>query len=282
MDIHKFAGEEFKLSAIVPEQGFVSGLMKASDVPGFRVWTTPEINEALAKREPRKQSSKFQGKDWIFNQGNLGSCCPAAAKGVLRRAMLLNGVNSVPDLNHEFTYALTNRGADNGAILAEVSKSIQDVGMPRAQWEKHPLNTRWLQRQYGPEDYRDAALNKAEVVFEIETEAEMLTLLLSGQGAVEVAVHVGNNFNNLDSNGFPGAQSYGVGNHAVAVDDVWLINSVPAYHSANSWGLNWGINGTCMYTWDKHFITTVKNHRFFGVMSVDVQARDDDAPIAKV
>lgn len=279
MDIHKAVGEEFKLGCIPPlDVNYDSGLLTASSVPGFRVWSRNEIMDALQKKEKGRISERFQGNQWVFNQGQVGSCCPAATKGALRRTMALSGANEVPDLHHEFTYALCNRNQDGGALLHEVNKSVRDVGMPTARYERHPFNRNIFQRFYTPEDFRDAALYRSEIVFEITREEELATLILSGAGTAVIAVHVGQNFNNLNRDGFPGA-SPGVGNHAVGVDDVELINGKPAYHSFNSWGMNWGVNGCCYYDWDRHLATTCRNHRFFGIMSTRTVEHEKEAPL---
>jgi len=89
-------------------------------------------------------------------------------------------------------------------------------------------------------------------------------VVLSGQGAAVVAVHVGSNFTNLDSNGIAGFAN-GPGNHAVIVQDVELVNGRLLFDMPNSWDVNFGDEGHAYLTWVGHMAQTVRYHGFFFV-----------------
>lgn len=276
-----FKGQTFKLGTLLPPT-FPDTLPKLSAAPGFRVWSKVEIEDFI-RNKPVKRRQQFAGKDWICNQGQVGSCNAAAATGALRRAMFLNGRNDVPMLNWEFLYAQINGGRDQGSMLDDGMNAIVKTGVPVMKPD-HKFNRAIFQNYYKPEDYAEAGKWTASNCFTLDqdqpelAERQLATLVLSGVGAGVVAVHVGSNYNNFTNGGFIGQDS-GPGNHAVGADDAEIINGELSFNSPGSWGLSWGDDGYGYLSWNKHFRQTSKYHAFYAVLAASNPG--DGAPAVK-
>lgn len=262
-DTIDFKGDTFKLGCNVPDT-FPLMLPSITTAPGFRIWTKQEI-EAFIGNKPVKRRQQFAGPNWIVNQKSLGSCNGAAAVGSLRRNMATSGRNDVPHLCWEFVYAQINGGVDQGSQLIHGMKSLQEKGAPPLDTTKHPIGKHYKSGQFDAADHEAAKAFKAEACFAIDDELELATFVLSGGSAV-VAVHVGNNFTNLNAKGIAGAAN-GPGNHAVVVDDVEIIDGELAFDMANSWSLDYGTDGRAYLVWDKHFVRTAAHHRFYAIVA---------------
>lgn len=271
-----FKGQTFKLGTLLPPT-FPDTLPKLSDVPGYRQWTRQEIEDAI-RNKPVKRRQQFAGPNWIVNQSNRGSCNPCAGVGASRRTMALVGRNDVPLLSWEFVYAQLVDGNDQGSMLDDGMKVLQEIGAPPLDPAKHPINAHIRKRDYSAEEMRDAANYRGTNCFVADDELDLATLILSGQGAGVVAVHVGNSFMSMDANGFCGA-SNGPGNHAVGVQDVEIINGELAFDMFNSWGMNYGDAGHAYLSWKRHMTQTVKYHRFYAILSASNPG--DGAPAVK-
>lgn len=266
-------GNYRKLGLILPAT-YPAELPRLTAIPGFRVWTRQEIEEAI-RTKPFKARDIFKGSDWIENQQNVGSCCPTAETAASRKAAYFAGANEVPKLSAEFLYAQVNRNSDSGALLDETQKAGHEVGHLIRDDAKHPFNKHIFKKHYTAEDYRDAQKWRTGTAYQIDTELELATLILSKAGGAVVAVDVDNSFMNLNSDRICGG-GRGPGNHAVNPDDVEIINGQLAFDMANSWGLSYGDGGRAYLTWEKHFKTTVKNHRFFVILGSDFQIIQDE------
>lgn len=252
-----------RLGLLLPPT-YPAALTPLRDPPGFRVWDRNEILDAI-KNKPIKRRKQFAGREWILNQGQLGSCNPAAQCGVARRTMALAGRNDIPQLSWEFSYAQLVDGNDVGSMLADSREEGLRLGMPPLDLTRHPLNRHFRKRDYSAEDYANALNFRFEKAFSISTPEELATCLLSGQGAAVVAVHVGGSFTRLDRDGICGTDP-GPGNHAVCVDDVELINGELAFDMANSWDLSFGDEGRGYLTW-RHFVQTRPYHEFYTIQA---------------
>lgn len=233
--------------------------------PNFVTWSRSEIVEAV-KNKPVKRRKQFADSRWRINQLQRGSCASAATTLALYRALALAGRDDIPPLAWEFLYAQVNGGRDNGSLLEDNMKAVTEVGIPPLDLQRHPVNRHIQKRDYSSEDYRDAANWVATNCFTIDSEDQLCTLLLSGQGAAVVAVDVDNSFMQMDSRGIAGGGD-GVGNHAVCVDDVELIDGEPAFDNDGSWGQNVHEGGRVYLTWKRHFRRTPQFHRFFAIMA---------------
>jgi hypothetical protein len=280
MEEHAFGGDRFKLACLLPPPQHRTGLPKLADAPGFRAWSRQDIMAALAAKPCGLRPRQFAGPRWIVNQMQVGSCCSAATTGALRRSATLTGAAAVPPLNWEFLYAQVNGGSDRGSLLVDNNRAVRTTGVP-VLTDRHRMNVDIYKGSYAAADYTAAAEYRARDVYECDTEDELLTLVLSGQGAAVVAVSVGANFNSLDRDGFPPVDG-GPGNHAVGICDADLVNGEPALWMYNSWGLNWGMGGDyaghCLLSWNRHLARTVPYHKFFVILSDDIKSQNDAAP----
>lgn len=266
-------GETYRLGLRLPPT-YPDTFPRLSTAAGFRVWSRAEILDAI-KAKPVKRRTQFAGDKWVKQQGQVGSCNAAAATGVLRRCMALGGRNDVPDLNWEFLYAQVNGGRDQGSMLDDGMQALVDVGVPPFK-PGHRFNRDIYKQHYTPEDYRDAAAFKATDCFTVSTPEELATLVLSGQGAAVVAVHVGGSFLRLDAKGFAGADA-GPGNHAVLVCDAEVIDGELAFDHCGSWGVNTHAGGYAYFSWPRHFAQTIKHHAFYAVLAATNDGRNAPA-----
>lgn len=275
VELPEFNG--FKLACNPIPYGMTVSATPLSQV--MRVWSRQEILDYLKTKPKKMRRKQFSGSEWVINQGSVGSCSSAATVGAFRRAIALNGFEPVPKLNWEFLYAQNNWGRDGGSLLVDANNTIREVGVCPMRPD-HRFNKDIFKNNFRPEDYNEASKWKAEKTIEVNTEEELATLVLSGTGVANVAVHVGNNFMSYDKYGCPGASSGG-GNHAVGVQDVELVDGRLLFESFNSWGLDFGPDrdGHNYYEWNRHFVNTVNNHKFFGIVSVDIKADDQNMPV---
>lgn len=271
-----FDGNTYRLGTLLPA-GFPDTLPKLSSAPGYRRWSKPEIEEAIRKK-PVKRRQQFAGPNWVVNQLSRGSCNPCAAVGMSRRSMALGGRNDVPMLSWEFVYAQLVDGNDQGSMLDDGMLELQRTGAPVLNPARHPINAHIRKRDYSAEEMAEAQANRAVNCFVADDEIDLATLVLSGQGAAVVAVHVGNSFTRLDAKGFCGA-SGGPGNHAVGAQDAEIIDGELAFDMPNSWGLNFGDNGHGYLSWRRHMAGTVKYHRFYAILAATNPG--DGAPSVK-
>lgn len=258
-------GEVYRLGTLLPPAR-PDTLPRLSAAPGFRVWSRTEIEDAV-RNKPVKRRQQFAGPSWICNQRSRGSCNAAAAVGALRRAMAIGGRNEVPLLSWEFLYAQLVDGDDRGSMLDDGMHALAN-GVPTLNESRHPINKHIRKRDYTAEEYAEARNWRAEQCYTIDTEAELATLLLSGQGAGVVAVHVGGSFTRLDRNGFAGVDS-GPGNHAVMVGDVEIIGGRLAFDHGGSWGLNVHDQGYAYLSWADHLAGPNQGHSCYAIVAAN-------------
>ena len=271
-------GVDRKLGLILPA-GYPAPRAKLSSVPGFIPWTKSQIEDAI-RTKPKKARELFKGSDWIEDQKQRSSCCPTAWVAGMRKAMFYAGVNLVPKLSAEFLYAQTNRGSDNGAVLEEVRIAGEEIGTILRDDAKHPFNRDILKKNYSPEEYNAAKANRAGVTYEVDDELSLATFVLSRMGGSVVAVDVDDAYMKLNKSGIRGSGT-GPGNHAVDLDDCEIVDGQLVFDEAGSWGLANGDGGRAYLTWDRHLKVTNKYHKFFVILSANVQALMDEAPAAK-
>ena len=173
---------------------------------------------AWAKEHGGKRA-KFFDSTWVKNQGSHGSCAGFAAASCLSKARVLRGLSRV-DLSGAYLYSRTNGGHDSGSMLQDHMEAIQKFGSCR---ETTVTTNQIYRNQYNTKSADDEAANYlAWEPYAVASRLGLFTAIVK-YGPVELAVHVGGNFDRFDSNGYPGA-SNGGGNHAVHVDDLVLIN----------------------------------------------------------
>lgn len=146
------------------------------------------------------------------------------------------------DLSAWYVYAILCNGVDRGSMILDALELMSSDGCAPESLVKYGIiNPRSLTSQA-----HTAAPNyKIEIGSRITNYLELGTAV-QRQESINLAVCVGNSFNNLNSDGVPGL-GRGYCNHAVHVgmgmkrakDGSWLVKM------QNSWTTQWGENGFC-------------------------------------
>lgn len=265
-----FDGEQYFTGLHVPDERPNVFTRYADSVFPVLDWST--IKE-LAESDSRRMGRKRFGASWIRSQGNRGSCNGYAGAKATERARALRGLDHIP-LSGEGLYAQINGGRDNGSGLQRGMEALVQNGVPPESMVKHQ-EYRWSNIS---SEAKDACKRfRISEPFGVDTWQELCSGLAIGFVGV-VAVHATNAWSRLDSNGVAGT-SHGVGNHSVLVDDVTFIEGDPVIDMANSWGTNWGWEGRCYLTWEKHLKKTVNYHDFYLIPTTWDDPDADNPPV---
>ena len=249
--------------------GMLKPQIKLSFAPRYSpVASKAEITDLIQDPERVKKRDFFDAS-WIRNQEDRGACNGFAAAQALQRALLLSG-REKETLSGEFLYSQMNGGSDRGSMLDDGMKLLKDVGAPPYK-DRH--RRKFKSSDFTPEDFRDANERRAFEVLGVDTELELAEGLAKGAVGV-VAVHAHNSFMKLDSNGIAGSAN-GVGNHAVGVDDVKIIDGELCFDMFNSWSTNYGDQGRAYLTWNKHLKQPNQYHYFYLVTATKTTNIDD-------
>jgi hypothetical protein len=155
-----------------------------------------------------------------------------------------------------FTYSRINRGQDNGSILEDGLRSIQENGecsVDLCKWDM-------IYPQMQPANaILEAAKHKGLACYRAMTRQGWRTGLAAGYMGI-AAVMCGPKWDKI-TNGISGVQS-GRGNHAVCIEDIRIVNGHEVYDLPNSWGHGFGEQGRTLVTWD-HFEQTFGSHAFY-------------------
>ena len=219
--------------------------------------TMDAIKDAIVNR-PRI-SERFPNREWIVNQGPIGSCNGWAGARALSVLRVCEGMEPVW-LSGSNLYTQINGGMDRGSMLDDGMDALLKNGVcPR----DYQGDFEW--RRISPEASAQMAKYKALECHRVDTELELATALILGFQCV-VAVHVNNHhWNRLDGNSVLSSANDGVGNHSVSVDDIALINGKLCFDMANSHGFDYGNEGRAYLTWDAHLSRTNQYHAFYAV-----------------
>lgn len=225
-----------------------------------KLLTLDEIRKIITAPGRLAAATQFPAKTWIQTQVN-NACAGFAAGAALGRTRVRRGLAPVV-LSGDFIYANTNGNSDNGALLQDTMAFMQSGGI--APNDTVEIGT-WQRRLIPDAAYEAAKRFKAFECFRVAEEIELLTGLARGFCGV-VAVQVPRSGYETDSDGRVFATD-GVGNHAVAVDDLRIWNGEIEVRSPNSWGTDWGVDGSGWLSWKRHFRTTPKYHAFYLIRS---------------
>ena len=220
----------------------------------------------------RTPSRERFGRDWIYNQGNIGSCNGCAGAKALERARVMRGLERVK-LSGEGLYAAINGGRDVGSMLDDGMHFMVDSGVPL---ESDVPAREYRKSRIKPEAYQRASRFKALEPYRVDTESQLASGLALGFVGV-VAVHATQRFSQLDGDGVV-ASTDGPGNHAVGVDDVRVHDGELQFDMFNSWGTGYGQDGRGWLSWLRHFRTTHKYHAFYLIRST-IDDQEGDNPI---
>lgn len=262
-------GEERKLGCLEPPRGHVFSLPVFAD--SVQTMSMSEIKEAASVPEADGRHL-FGDPNLIADQGNAGSCNGWAGALSLARAEVHAGYEWCP-LSGSYLYSLINGNRDNGSMLEDGMRAIQQQGCAT---EKTVPWNRIFRSQY---DNRaadnEASHHLAFECYRLNTQLEFWTALAKRYNVI-VAVHVGNNFSRLNSLGVAGFDS-GYGNHAVGVDGLTLVNGQLVATAFNSWGTAWGVNGRMNLVW-RHFEQTIDVHQFYAIRGVQSDVGNPPVP----
>ena len=232
--------------------------------------------EGLINDSSRVKASALFNSNWIYNQGNIGSCNGCAGAKALERQRELSGQPRI-ELSGEYLYSRINGSRDVGSMLDDGMAWLTEYGV--APWKPSHAQ-KYKERDFSAEDVRDSVRFKGVECYGVDSELELATGLALGFTAV-VAVHADNNFMRLDSNGIAGGNSRGAGNHAVGLDDVEIFDGELVFRMFNSWGTSYGADGYAKLTWDKHLKTTNQYHYFYLIRAVSDDTEDNVPELQK-
>lgn len=177
----------------------------------------------------------------VLDQDGRGACNPFAG---IQGMHLLRYVSGAPyvHLSPWFTYARLSGGYDRGSMILDCIEDLKKTGTcPDAEVPYAMINPHNLTEKAKSEAKRF----KAEVGTRLTTAQELWTAILRRE-AINLAVCVGGQFNNLDSDGCPPRGS-GYCNHAVTV--AFGIKRSKSGEilgkMCNSWSTAWGLDGFC-------------------------------------
>jgi hypothetical protein len=220
-----------------------------------------EIIEMVGNENRTPARKRFDAALFIENQESTGSCNGWAGSGAVIRTRHMAGLPFVR-LSGDYLYSLINGGRDNGSMLDDGMKAIQEHGIAPYDMVR---KMEYIHSRMSAEAKQNAPRFKAFECYRVETELGLASGLALGFVGV-VAVHASNAWSSL-SNGVS-RPSNGPGNHAVVCQDVGINGDTLHFDIANSWGRNWGDNGHTWNTWANHFIQTVRNHDFYLIRGV--------------
>ena len=220
--------------------------------------TRDQIAKILS--DSRRVSAREEfNSSWVLSQGRRNSCAGYAIGSMLEKLFKRQfGIRY--KLAPEYVYAKANGGRDQGALLRRV---VEEAFNGCALREHVPYEA-YRKSEMGPESHMSASrfkLAEGEVVG-IHSDDELASAIALNW-LVLVAVHVDERqWFRLDGNGVV-AETLGVGNHAIHVDDV-RINAKGQfeYDHQGSWGTTYGQQGRGYITWSSHLREPVKHHEF--------------------
>jgi hypothetical protein len=249
-------GQQYFLGLNAPEQRPVSTR------PFSVAFPIPSPSELIKLAEDPQRPNlreRWAGRDWIGNQNPLSSCNGYANKHRAERCRALRGLKHVK-LSGEGIYALMNGGRDQGSILSDGERLSVEVGF--APESLVPVRRFFTERTLPQAARAEMHRFRIDETYHVDTEQELIWALLNGFQAV-VAVHANNSYMRLDREGVRGA-SNGVGNHAVAVQDVRYNRRTSEWEfdEVGSWDITNGDGGYAWLTWRKHLQRPNQMHRF--------------------
>jgi len=259
-----------KLGAIPPSPLLASAFPLFEDAVPL---LTDDQLRAFCAGKPKSGRHRF-GDDWIKDQGQYGSCNGFASAAALERARVRRGLPRVR-LSGASVYSCVNGGRDQGSIPEDAMRSMQDKG---AVPEDRGPPSKIYPSQYSAADWAEGARFKSGECYTTRSRQALYTGLALGYDGV-IAVHAGNNFMRLGTNGIAGGDS-GPGNHAVLVDDLdVLADGLIVMDFANSWNLSYGQRGRAYLTFERHCAQPAGYFAFYLIRSTADDPQGDNPPI---
>lgn len=254
-------------------------LVPAAPPSGFKLYAdsgkpmfTLDTIRKFGTENDTKGRSRFDSS-WIMDQRSHGSCNGYAGASALSRARVRRMLPRV-DLSGAYLYSLINGGRDDGSMLDDGMREVQNGLATR---ETVGWDAIYPSRYDRAKAKAEAARFKAHECYQLRTQEELFSALMADFDCV-VAVHVGNSFMRLDGDGVCGGDR-GPGNHAVCVDGFTVLrDGTLCADLANSWNLTFGDQGRGWLTWSRHFAQTVGPHGFYAIRSASDDPEGDNPP----
>jgi hypothetical protein len=177
----------------------------------------------------------------IKDQDGKGACNGHAAALGAEVIRWTSGAPHVP-LSAWYVYSILCGGIDRGSAILDALDLLQSKGdAPESEVQYGLINPNRLTAQA----HTAAAHYKMEIGSRISTPQEIGSAIQRRQ-VINLAVCVGNSFNNLNGDGVPGL-GRGFCNHAVFVGGGMKRDKGGKWlgKMANSWTTAWGLNGFC-------------------------------------
>lgn len=242
-------------SLIMP-QGMVSSFPPTASDPDFPLWSDADIKRVISDPNRRDIVKLFPFAQYGTNQHSTSACNGFAGASAVTRVRKLRGIDDGFVGSGSFVYSSINRGQDNGSVLEDGMKAIQEHGV--CDQSLNPYD-RIFAKQVSQEARADALKHKGLSAYRATSREAWNSGLAAGFVGV-AAVMCGPRFDQI-TNLTAGVQS-GMGNHAVLIEDVVWRNGEYQYLMCNSWGIGYGQNGRVYLTW-AHFRETFGYHVFY-------------------
>jgi hypothetical protein len=270
-------GEVHKLGCLVPEI-FPTNAPKFADTFASEMKTLDECRAILAAHPNGKtglwgRRQKWAGPKYIRNQRHHGSCNGFSTAHMLSRMRELRGEPYVC-LSGADAYSQMNGNRDRGSALIDGLRIVEANGI--APEEDVPWNMIYSSQIPSSAKAKRARF-KGFTTYAVDEEAELATAMVLGRLGV-VAVHVTGSFYRQDGNGVNLGVN-GVGNHSTGCQDIRLQDDGTLnFDQPNSWDVTWCDGGYTWLTWRGQLQTTVRNHRFWILVSSTDDQSDGSTP----
>ena len=170
---------------------------------------------------------------FIVDQKSCSGCSGWSANHLLMRLRVMRGM-TFQRLSGAFTYSQINGGHDNGSVIVQAGKSLEDDGTClESQFNFPHIFDKDVTEEMRETAQRFRLLN----MLTCDTFDEAGTAIQMGF-LVQFPLQVGSNFEKF-TNGFIGVAK-GYGNHSVGTDGMDFINNKWGLDMPNTWGPNWG------------------------------------------
>jgi hypothetical protein len=286
--------EDGKESFVTPEgQRFSLGLVPDLDPPrlttlGRLLGSLPSRAELVDLVESQEYQKNIGGmahfdSTWTKNQNGWGKCASSAATYAEEKARYRGGQPRV-ELSDDYLYSLCNGGQDAGGTLGENLRAITERGIATRATVKEGQIYRHMYDKSKAD--KEALRFRAHEGFATPSEQEVVAALVGGSPVV-IAIHVGRNWRNFDSQGVL-IGDRGPGNHSEHLDHVRYNRAKGRFEfrEHSSHGKGQGEGGFFWVTWDQHLATVHPSHTFycvpnaiqdpFGLSPIGDKKQDDD------
>jgi hypothetical protein len=258
---------EFETIEIAGERRILN--LQPSDPAQLR---TVSAGAHVLPRSEIRDFDRWPAQIAIKDQNGRGACNGHATVTALEFARAMQGQPHVP-LSAWYVYAILCNGWDRGSNILDALKLVQSDGAaPESLVDYKLINPRRLTE----EAKRSATRFRLTLGQQLKTWDEIVSAVALRR-SLNLSVHVGRSFNNIDSDGTPGVNR-GQGNHAVMCGGGIKTSAKwgKLIRMANSWSTAWGQSGFCWLS--QAHIEAGSWFECFEVQAVAEDLADDNNP----